>query len=145
MNHDALMEPEKVNLESSTGGDNLSPRLKPRGKRKDGDMMAEATILEALETPQLVREMLGRLATFSPTALRRVEREYKLSYYYGGLVIAGRETSAGFAVVFSGPAAEVAAATGQLPREQAEQLTISTPDPIEVHLANLPQVECALS
>src|SRR5690242_9277288 len=87
VNHDALMEPEKVNLETSSDDDNLSPRLKPkpRVQRKDSDMMADATILETLDTPQLIHDMLGRLSKFKAAALRRMERVYKLSYYYGGL------------------------------------------------------------
>jgi hypothetical protein len=116
-----------------------------RSNRKDSAMTEHMTMLDSLETPKLVRDMLARLGKCSPATLERAKREYKLSYYYGGLVIAGLDTPGGLAVVFSGSANEVAAAIKPLPRNQVEQLIFSTPDPIEVHIANLPQVECALS
>lgn len=107
-------------------------------------MIGDMTTLDSLETPKLVRDMLARLGTYPSATLERAEREYKLSYYFGGLLVAGLEGSGGFAIVLSGPPTEVAAAAEQLPRDQIERLLFFTPDPIEVHIANLPQVECAL-
>ena len=108
-------------------------------------MTTTRVMLDKLATPKLVGDMLARLGSLSASARRDTERLYKLSYYYGGLVVAVREAADGTEVVFSGPIEEVAEGIARLSREQAESLLIFSPDPLEVHLAGLPRAECAVS
>ena len=104
-------------------------------------MTPDRVLLGRLTTPKLVADMLDRLGELSPTAFRGCERVYKLSYYFGGLVVATRETDDGTEIVFSGPIEEVAEGVKRLSRAEAESLLIFSPDLLEVHLAGLPRAE----
>jgi hypothetical protein len=93
---------------------------------------------DRLQTPQLVTDMLDRLGPDVDRA--HWEVEFKLSYYYGGLLVAAERGRDGLRVVASGPAAEVGAVLDSLPPGAADRLVILTPDPLADHLASLPRV-----
>ena len=50
--------------------------------------MSNSTVLERLPTPPLVAQMLDRLGPLAPADREAWEREFKLSCYYGGLMVA---------------------------------------------------------
>ncbi|MFO0847846.1 MAG: hypothetical protein U0871_04685 [Gemmataceae bacterium] len=124
---------------ADAGGNGGAPLFDPKKRRqrqpKEGRM---ETILEHMETPAVVRVMLARLGQLSKDRLCSHERQFKLSYYFGGLTVAARPSHRGLVIVASGPADEVGTVIGTLPRADAEQLTILTPEPLEAVLAHLP-------
>jgi hypothetical protein len=99
--------------------------------------MQTATNFDRLATPDFVRDMVDWLAP--PKADRPCwEREYKLSYYYGGFVVAAEETPTGLMVVASGPAHELGPVLDELTKPEFERLVFLFPDPLAAHLASLP-------
>jgi len=105
--------------------------------------MQTAVNFDRLPTPRLVTDMLDRLG---PTSDRVYwETEFKLSYYYGGLLVAAERGRDGLLVVASGPAAEVGAVLDRLPPGSADRLVILTPDPLTDHLASLPRTREAVA
>lgn len=108
-------------------------------------MIATPVLLNALATPKLVEDMLARLGKLPAAKRRHIERMYKLSYYFGELVIATRETRRGTEVVAAGSMKEVAESLNRLPRKQAETALISSPDHIDVHIVGLPRAPRAVS
>ncbi|HEX4610166.1 MAG TPA: hypothetical protein VH092_18380 [Urbifossiella sp.] len=100
--------------------------------------MQTATNFDQLPTPDFVRDMLDWLAPAKADRPCR-EREYKLSYYYGGFVVAAEATPAGLMIVASGPAHELGQVFDQLSKPEFERLVFLFPDPISAHLAGLPR------
>lgn len=100
-------------------------------------MCRQHVYVDRLETPAVVRDRLARVAgQMEPAELRRAERAYKLRYYFGGCVVAGRETPDGFAVLVAGTPRLVEAVLAGLPRAEAEGYTLSTPDPLPLGAAS---------
>lgn len=93
-------------------------------------------IVEQMETPDLIREILGLLPDVTPERLPRVERMFKLSYYFGGQIVLTRETPAGLEVVAEGP--EVTTVLAQLTQEEVNQCLLSIPDEFDDLLIALP-------
>lgn len=143
---DALMEPMESGLDSPDRVDTVRPDRRRRPQPKDRAMTNPYTFLDTLDTPDIVTEMLARVKAATGKVPRGLEQQYKLSYYFGGLAVAGKEVpKKGYAVAFSGPDEEVAAAIRGLSRAEAESLTLIYPDPLDVHLSNLPRVAPVLS
>lgn len=88
-------------------------------------------IVEQMETPELIREILGLLPNVPPERRPGVERMFKLSYYFGGFAILSRETPAGLEILASGPVEEVIPVLRSVPEEEQEQWILSYPDPFE--------------
>lgn len=93
-------------------------------------------IVEQMETPDLIREIIGLLPNVSPERLPGVERMFKLSYYFGGLTILSRETPDGLEILASD--SDVAAVLEQMSQAEIDQCLLSIPDEFEDLLIALP-------
>lgn len=97
------------------------------------------TPLKELETPQVIHALLKRQGRLPAEARDHLERHLKLSYYFGGLNVAAKETDQGLAVVASGPGREVRAALDALKKKDREGVTILFPETWEEMFAGFCQ------
>lgn len=93
---------------------------------------------DRLPTPPLVADMLARLGDRPAAERAEAEREFKLSCYYGGMMVAGEQTPDGLVVVASGPMEEVGAALRDLPHGSLGRLVYLFPAPLAEIIPHLP-------
>jgi hypothetical protein len=106
--------------------------LRPSHKLKDEPMTAVTSppvgeLIDDMETPVVVRALLARIIDLPQGEDRAYEREFKLSYYYEGLLVALTSSDKGPAVVASGTNEEVLAALDGLSRHERAHITLVTP------------------
>jgi len=104
--------------------------------------MNTGTVLERQPNAPLVTDMMARVEALAAEGLTaadraRWERHFKLSYYYGGLMVAAVVTPARLTVVASGPADEVGKVLRGMTRVEVEQLTMLFPDPLDAVISDL--------
>lgn len=100
---------------------------------KDGLMRVH--LLENKRTPKVIRELVKRAEPLSKEERLHLERELKLSWYFGGLNVACKETEAGLAIVASGPGSEVRDVLHRLSKEERAEVTVIFPETFEVQVA----------
>lgn len=134
MDNLALMEAPHSGVDSSAGGGVSPTPVGLTGKTDESRAMTRQHIyLDRLETPAVVREQLAKLSLqLEPADLLRAEQASKLQYYFGGCVVAGRDTPDGFAVLVAGTPRLVESVLAGLSRVEAESYTLSTPDPLRI-------------
>lgn len=119
------MPPVLAEPRLDTGIDRMPPsgqgaRLDaPQSPLKDEHMTSTLPVLlDDLETPAVVRDLVSRIRDLPPGEEKAYEREFKLSYYYGGRQVALAADGRGPLVLAAGTAAEVVSALGSLPKEK---------------------------
>ncbi len=135
----ALLKSTSTDLDSpSEIADTAADRKGSPTARNDSKPGLTTMLIDDKETPKLVSEMIERYPRVVEGSERiELERTFKLSYYFGGLVVALKSTRQGPAIAYSGPVEEVARAMSKLTRRESEQLTVVMPDPIEDHVQGL--------
>lgn len=92
---------------------------------KEGHMAER--ILEKIATPPAVESLIAEMGIADPNRCVRTERNYKLSYYFGGMDVACRDTPGGTLIVASGPSNEVAEKLRTIPDGELDSIYLERP------------------